>query len=255
MDEPEDEPNAATEHVETQSEKKAHKSLPAPELGKIGNVINALNTQQSKLDAIARATRVGAFAKLSTGVQFMALSDKVSAFTNLGATSRLARIMDEANGHSRHLQEMSGVVRLAAQGGLLTEHSRLAALASGYLGSPLPNWAILQEHSKIGQLMRAQRWADNLSSDSIGSATGRIAHLATASIVSEELRLMADRAAGIRVGSAMGALQVSPGIEAMLAHNARIGETLSKLSVFAGAVDTVGALSATREAAMGSLLG
>lgn len=255
MDEPEDESDRVANQEEPQSEGDANDSLPARDIARIGSVVTALGAEQSKLGAIVRGTQVGAIARLSTGAQLTALSDKVSAFTNIGAAARLAQMVADTNRHSRHLMEMSSTARSIAESGLLSEHFRLAALASGYPGSTLPNWAKLQEHSKIGQLMRTQRWADHFSADIIGFATGRIDHLATAGLVSEELRLVADRAAGIRVGAAIGALKASPGIEAMLARNVRIGETLSKLSVFAGAIDTIGAFSPASCAAMGSLLG
>jgi hypothetical protein len=193
--------------------------------------------------------QVGALAKLS-----IALSDKVSALTNIGATSKLAWMLDETNRHSRHLQDMTSTARCSRRAVILAENSKLAAPASGYPGITLPNWAILQNHSNIGQLMRSQRWADHFSAAPLGYATGRASRLATGGLVSEQLRLVAERAAGIRGSAGIGALQVSPGVEAMLARNVCIGETLSKLSVFAGAIDTIGAFSPVSSAAVGSLL-
>jgi hypothetical protein len=255
MSEPEDASNPLTKQDGSQPERDVDESLPARDVVRIGSVVKALGAQQSQFDAVTRVAQVGALAKLSTGAQMLALSDKVSALTNIGATSRLARMLDETNRHSRHLQDMTSTARLLAQSGKLAEKSKLAALASGYPGSTLPNWAILQDHSKIGQLMRSQRWADHFSANSFGYATGRAGRFATGGLVSEQLRLVAERAAGIRVGAGIGALQVSPGVEAMLARNVRIGETLSKLSVFAGAIDTIGAFSPASSAAVDSLLG
>lgn len=255
MSEPEDESDTLKNQGEPQSNRNVDESLRARDIVTIGSVVKALGAQQSKFDAITSVTQAGALAKLSTGAQMFALSDKVSALANIGATSRLARMLDETNWHSRHLQDMTCTARLLAQSGILSENSKLAALASGYPGSTLPNWAILQDYSSIGQLMRSQRWADHFSADSLGYATSRASRFATGGLVSEQLRLMAERAAGLRVSAGIGALQVSPGVEAMLARNVRIGETLSKLSVFAGAIDTIGAFSPVSSAAVGSLLG
>ena len=255
MSEPEDVSDPLTNQDEPQSERDIDESLPARDIVRIGSVLKALGAQQSKFDAITRVTQVDALAKLSTGAQMLALSDKVSALTNIGATSRLARMLNETSRHSRHLQDMTSTARLLAQSGIIAENSKLAALASGYPGSTLPNWAIFQDHSNVGQLMRSQRWADHFSADSLGYAMGRAGRFATGGLVSEELRLVAERAAGIRVGAGIGVLKVSPGVEAMLARNVHIGDTLSKLSVFAGAIDTIGAFSPASSAAVGSLLG
>lgn len=255
MSEPEDASDPQTNQNESQSERDVDESLPARDILKIGSMVKALGAQQSKFDAVTRLAQVGAHAQLSTGAQMLALSDKVSALTNIGATSRLARMLEETNRHSRHLQDMTSTARLLAQSGKLAQYSKLAALASGYPGSTLPNWAILNDHSNIDQLMRSQRWADHFSADSFGYATGRAGRFATGGLVSEQLRLVAERAAGIRVAAGIGALQVSPGVKAMLARNVRIGETLSKLSAFAGAIDTIGAFSPASSAAVDSLLG
>lgn len=250
MSEPADESDPLMNQNEPQSERDIDEHQPAQDIVKIGSVVNALVVQQSKFDTIARVSQLGNLAKLGTGAQMLALSDKVSALTNIGATSRLARILDETNQHSRRLRDMTSTARLLAKSGVFAENSRLATLVGGYPNSTLPNWAIFQDHSKIGQLMRLQRWADHFSADSLGYATGP-----TGGLVREELRLLAERAAGISVSAGIGALRISPIVEAMLTRNVRIGETLSKLSVFAGAIDTIGAVSPASNAAVGSLLG
>ncbi|KPF52038.1 hypothetical protein IP65_17740 [Novosphingobium sp. AAP1] len=255
MSEPEDESDPLTNRADPQLERDVHESLPARDIARIGSMVKALGARQSKFDAVTKLTQMGALTKLSTGAQMLALSDKVSALTNIGATSKLAWMLDETNRHSRHLQDMTSTARLLAQSGILAENSKLAALASAYPGSTLPNWAILQNHSNIGQLMHPQRWAEHFSAAPLGYVTDRASRFATGGLVSEQLRLLAERAAGIRGSAGIGALLVSPGVEAMLARNVRIGETLSKLSVFAGAIDTIGAFSPVSSAAAGSLLG
>ena len=255
MTEPEDESEPFMNQDEPQLERDVDRNLPARDTVSIDSVVNALGAQQRNFDAIARVTQVGALSKLSTGAQILAMSDKVSALTNIGATSKLARMLAETNRQSLDVQEMNSTARLFAQSGIFAENSKLAALASGYPGSTLPKWAIFQDHSNIGRLMRTQRWAGRFSADSLDRATGRAGRFATGGLVSEELGLVAERAASISGGAGIDALKVSPRVEEMLARNIRIGDTLSKLSIFAGAIDTIGAFSPASSAAVDSLLG
>lgn len=245
MDEPEDNRKCQGENSAYSQESMAESTAPL-DVASVGRVIDALNLRHRKFDAIT---------KLGADAQLLALSTRILPFTDLAAIEKIAQMVDAAASPHRYLQGLDGAIGLAARGEMLGRHSALAALARGFPGSALPNWAVLQEHSRIGQLMRSQRWADRIFAGALGLTTDRIARLAAAGAVSDELRLVAERASSMRVDSAMSVMKISPGIETMLSRNVQIRETLTKLSVFAGAVETVGALSPTSSAAMGSLLG
>ena len=99
MTEPDDESDPLTNQDEPQSERDFDESLPARDIVRRGSVVKALGAKQSKFDAITRVAQVGALAKLSTGAQMLAMSDKFSALTNIGATSRLVNRAGFAGGY------------------------------------------------------------------------------------------------------------------------------------------------------------
>lgn len=255
MDEPEDESDRAIEKPVEPPQETPDPSSQDQSAALARKSIRALNFHDEQFNDLTRGTQIGALARMTGSGALRALAKELAPLTKLAEMNAFARAAELLPPSSRLLQQVNGGLGLAAGGGILARYPALEAFAQSSPGMALPHWMVFQEHSKIGQLMREQRWAGRWTPESIGLLAGRINRIAAPIGFDEEIQLIAERAQGLRVMDIAQGFKSTPGIESLLAQSAKIAQTLTKLSAFAGAVDTVGPLSATSGAALASILG
>jgi len=201
-----------------------------------------------RIGEIARRLPPGStIASMTAGSTLQELMKKVRPldFALEASTARqISKIIHPHGEAIRMLEGKHGALSIA-------DRLSLSAYPSSFAKLGLPNWASVREASEIGSVGRALRWAEHANSGAFSSLIAKQSVLASMESELAAITRSASHLQSLSIGRTIGAVSIGDAI----ARHSAFDQTLLKMSMLAGAIDTAGSRSAVSNAAFGSLMG